>query len=242
MAEVAEPLAQVLVVEDDQSVREMLSAVLRREGYDVLGYADAESALEDDRRVTAAAAVLDVGLPGLDGIALCRRLRASGRVDPILMLTARHEVADRVEGLDAGADDYLVKPFALDELLARVRAMVRRAHQASGDAPRAMSDADLIIVADVELNVGTREVRRAGRSVDLTKIEFDLLSLLMCNSPLVLSREVIYERIWGYDQEHGSNTLEVFVSQLRRKLGGKAPSPGIIATVRGVGYAAREPE
>lgn len=222
----------VVVIEDDQSLREMLASILSSHGYDVTPFPDGESAIRDAGVVDAGLAVIDVGLPGMDGIDVCRRLRANGRTAPVMMLTARHEIHDRVLGLDAGADDYLVKPFALDELLARVRALMRR--QCSGrpgpETHRELGD----LIVDPE----TRCATRGGAALDLTRLEFDLLHLLVVRSPSVLTREAIHEAIWGYDQEHMSNSLEVFVSQLRRKTehGGR---PRLIHTVRGVGYTAR---
>ncbi|MEM9466616.1 MAG: response regulator transcription factor [Actinomycetota bacterium] len=223
----------VTIVEDDQSVREMLAAVLGHEGYHVTCHDTGGAALTDPATRTADVIVLDVGLPDTDGLAVCERLRADGHVGPILMLTARHAVGDRVAGLDSGADDYLVKPFALDELLARVRAMARRTALVTptGESPR-------LTLADLEVDLGTRTVTRAGVAIELTKYEFELLRLLVANAPMVLSRDVLYERVWGYDQENASNSLEVFVSQLRKKLeadGGER----LIHTVRGVGYTAR---
>jgi two-component system response regulator MprA len=224
----------VLVVEDDRSVRDMLSAVLGHEGHRVDAHDSAESALATIRTAPPDLVILDVGLPGMNGLRLCEQLRHGCYDGPVLMLTARHEVADRVKGLDAGADDYLVKPFALDELLARVRAMLRRTVRAGP------SDGPTIAVGDLVLDLDTRDVRRAGAPVDLTKIEFDLLELLVANSPAVLTRDVIHERIWGYDAAHMSNSLEVFISQLRKKTeaGG---GDRVICTVRSVGYAARVP-
>ena len=191
----------------------------------------AESALRRFDREPPDLSILDLGLPGLDGLELCERLRRHGYHGPILMLTARHEVTDRVRGLDAGADDYLVKPFALDELLARVRAMLRRRVR-SGVA------STNLLLGDVELDVDTREVRRGGDLLDLTKLEFDLLRVLMEASPIVMTRASLHEQVWGFEEDHMSNSLEVFVSQLRKKMeadGGQR----LIHTVRGVGYVAR---
>ena len=228
--------ATVVVVEDDQSVREMLAAVLRAEGYAVRAFEDAETAIVGDIEPTSVL-VLDVGLPRADGFELCGLLRARGHDGGILMLTARHEVADRVVGLDAGADDYLVKPFALDELLARVRALARRSSIARANPQMT----DHLQVGELTIDVPTRRVDVGGTAIELTKIEFDLLVLLVSNAPVVLDREVIHDRIWGYAEELASNTLEVFVSQLRRKLEANG-YPRILHTVRGVGYVAREPQ
>jgi len=221
----------VLVAEDDKALRESLVRVLRFEGYEVEAVGDGAKALEAvDVRVPDAV-VLDIMMPVVDGLAACRRLREHHRLLPILMLTARHEVADRVAGLDAGADDYLVKPFALDELLARLRALMRR----SG-----ANDDEVLRVGDLTLDVRRRLAFRGERSMVLTKTEFDLLELFMRNASLVLERDTIYDRIWGYDFETGSRSLDVYVGYLRRKTeeGGE---PRVIHTVRGIGYVLREP-
>ena len=222
---------KVLVVDDDRAVRDAIDRALRFEGYDVVAAADGQEALDSVAADTPEAIVLDVMMPGVDGLDVCRRLRATGDDTPVLMLTARHAVADRVAGLDAGADDYLVKPFALEELLARLRALLRRT-MPSGESTA-------MTVADLELDPATRRVRRNGSDIDLTKTEFDLLELLMRNAGLVLTRDVIYERIWGFDFGTSSNSLDVYIGYLRRKTeadGGKR----LIQTVRGVGYALRE--
>ena len=174
--------------------------------------------------------VLDVLMPNVDGLEVCRQLRRTGRRVPVLMLTARDEVADRVAGLDAGADDYVVKPFALEELLARVRALLRRA---------ADEAVDVLHFADLELDPATREVRRDGELIELTRTEFALLELFMLNPRQVLTRSIIFERVWGYDFGFGSNSLDVYIGYLRRKTeaGGK---PRLIHTIRGVGYALRD--
>lgn len=223
--------ATVVVVEDDRSVREMLAAVLSNVGYEVHTSPDAETVLARPLPSDRAIVVLDVGLPGIDGIDLCSHLRRRGHRGGVLMLTARHEVADRVAGLDAGADDYLVKPFALDELLARVRALARR--EASGQEPPGGTTFSL---GGITIDESTRSVFVDGAEVSFTRTEFDLLDLLLRNSPHVLDRSLIQDRIWGYPEELGSNTLEVFVSQVRRKLG---PHGRHVQTVRGVGYTAR---
>ncbi len=231
--------ASVVIVEDDRSVREMLAAVLGHEGYRVVAHEDGDGVAEDPAALQADVVVLDIGLPGIDGIEVCRQLRASGRGGSILMLTARGDVRERVRGLDAGADDYLPKPFALDELLARVRALVRRGGVPS-PTPQAVDESSNapLVLGDLEVDPGRRVVERAGRAITLTKLEFDLLELLVRNSPLVLDRATLHERVWGYDQDLGSNSLEVFVSQLRRKIEADGRSR-LIHTVRGVGYCAR---
>jgi two-component system response regulator MprA len=176
------------------------------------------------------AVVLDVLMPGTDGLEVCRRLRARGDATPVLMLTARHEVSDRVAGLDAGADDYLVKPFALDELLARLRALLRRTSVSGGG--------ELLRVGDLSLDPQRREAWRGDRELGLTKTEFDLLELLLYNAGIVLTREQIYERIWGFDFETSSKSLDVYISYLRRKTE-EDGEVRLIHTVRGVGYSAR---
>jgi two-component system response regulator MprA len=175
--------------------------------------------------------VLDVLMPGIDGLEVCRQLRRDGNHVPVLMLTARAEVENRVAGLDAGADDYLTKPFALEELLARLRALLRRVGQDGREVLR---------FADLELDPGTREVRRDGEQIELTRTEFSLLELFMLNPRQVLTRSIIFERVWGYDFGFASNSLDVYIGYLRRKteVGGR---PRLIQTVRGVGYALREP-
>jgi two-component system response regulator MprA len=220
---------RVLVVDDEPAVREALERALRLHGYQVTLAADGDEVLELAARTSPEAIVLDVLMPRLDGLAACRRLRAEGNRTPVLLLTARDAVADRVAGLDAGADDYLVKPFALEELLARVRALLRRA--GVGDGPLAF--------ADLHVDPGAREVRRAGRSIELTRTEFNLLELFVRNPRQVLPRSLIFERVWGYDFGPTSNALEVYVGYLRKKLeaGGE---PRLIQTVRGVGYQLRD--
>jgi two-component system response regulator MprA len=223
---------KILVVDDERAVRESLRRALELEGYEIELAADGQEALY--RLETAGqpdALVLDVLMPGVDGLEVCRRLRRSGNGLPVLMLTARAEVEKRVEGLDAGADDYVTKPFALEELLARLRALLRRTTTDSGEVLR---------FADVELDPGTREVRRGGDPIDLTRTEFALLELFLRNPRQVLTRSIIFERVWGYDFGYSSNSLDVYIGYLRRKTeaGGR---PRLIHTVRGVGYALREP-
>ncbi len=223
--------ARILIAEDDRSVRQSLQRALRYEGYEVSLAVDGAEALEAVKDDRPDALILDIMMPHVDGLAVCRRIRAKGDDLPILMLTAKHEVTDRVAGLDAGADDYLVKPFALEELLARLRALLRRT------APEDLSDT--LRFADLSLDPATREVDRGGRRIELTKTEFDLLELLMLNAGIVLTREVIYERIWGYDFGTSSNSLDVYIGYLRRKTEAEN-EPRLIHTVRGVGYALRE--
>ena len=223
--------AKVLIAEDDRSVRQSLQRALRYEGYDISLAVDGAEALESVKDDRPDVLILDIMMPHVDGLSVCRRIRAKGDDLPILMLTAKHEITDRVAGLDAGADDYLVKPFALEELLARLRALLRRTAPEEVGGPLAF--------ADLTLDPETRRVERNGRLVDLTKTEFDLLELLMLNAGIVLTREVIYERIWGYDFGTSSNSLDVYIGYLRRKTEAE-DEPRLIHTVRGVGYALRE--
>ena len=221
---------RVLVAEDDRSVRESLVLALELEGYEVEAVGDGEKALAAFAASEPDVVLLDVMMPFVDGLTVCRRLRARGTRVPILMLTARHEVADRVSGLDAGADDYVVKPFALDELTARLRALLRRTSVTGEETT--------IQVGDLELDPLGRTASRAGVALDLTKTEFDLLELLIVNAGVVLPRDVIYERIWGFDFETSSRSLDVYVGYLRTKTEVDG-APRMIHTVRGVGYVLR---
>jgi two-component system response regulator MprA len=227
----------ILVVDDERAVRESLRRALELEGYGVELAADGEEALRRlQLQPSPDAMILDVLMPSVDGLEVCRRLRRDGHQVPILMLTARAEIDSRVAGLDAGADDYLPKPFALAELLARLRALLRR----SGNGQPATDEApDLLRFADLELDPGTRDVRRGTDAIELTRTEFSLLELFLRNPRQVLTRTVIFERVWGYDFGPTSNSLDVYIGYLRRKTeaGGK---PRLIHTVRGVGYALRE--
>ena len=221
---------RILVVDDEPAVRSALERALRLAGYEVELAADGQEALDQLALAAPDAVVLDVLMPRLDGLEVCRRLRAVGDRTPVLVLTARDAVADRVEGLDAGADDYLVKPFALEELLARVRALLRR----SSDGERRV-----LRFSDLVLDPVAFEARRGERKLELTRTEFLLLELFLTNPRQVLTRSLIFERVWGYDFGPSSNSLEVYVGYLRRKTeaGGE---PRLIHTVRGVGYALRE--
>ena len=224
---------RVLVVDDERAVRESLRRALELEGYEVELAESGEDALERlNGAMPADAVILDVLMPGIDGLEVCRTLRAAGNAVPVLMLTARSEVDSRVAGLDAGADDYLPKPFALAELLARIRALLRRA--GSEDEP-----SHVLRFADLELDLGTREVRRGTRPIELTRTEFSLLELFLRNPRQVLTRSIIFERVWGYDFGPTSNSLDVYIGYLRRKTE-EAAAPRLIHTVRGVGYALRE--
>jgi len=220
---------QILVVEDDQGIADTLRRGLIFEGYRVDVVYDGKEALAAARDQPPDLVVLDWMLPGLDGLEVCKRLRAASDV-PILMLTAKDSIPDRVVGLDAGADDYLVKPFAFDELLARVRALLRRAGP---------PQAEVLHFADLEMDTGTRQARRGGKGIELTAKEYMLLELFMRNPRNVLTRDVIYDRVWGYDFGGESNIIEVYVRYLRRKLEADGLRR-LIHTVRGVGYVLRE--
>ena len=222
---------RVLVVDDEPPVRDALERALSLEGYEVDLAEDGGQALKKVAIEEPDVIVLDVLMPGVDGLETCRRLRAEGHGLPVLMLTARDAVSDRVDGLDAGADDYLVKPFALEELLARLRALMRRSSP---------EEADVLRFSDLVLDLGAYEARRGNRVIDLTRTEFLLLELFMRNPRQVLTRSIIFDRVWGYDFGPTSNSLEVYVGYLRRKTeaGGE---PRLIHTMRGVGYVLREP-
>ena len=227
-------VVRVLVVDDDVGVGSSVAAALRREGHDTDVVVDGEEALVRLGSGSYDSVVLDVLMPRIDGLEVCRRLRARGDLTPILILTARDLIADRVHGLEAGADDYLVKPFAVEELRARLRALVRRSSAAAGTGDGRLRFADL------ELDPATREVRRGERLIALTRTEFALLELFLSHPRQVLTRPIIFERVWGYDFGPTSNQLWVYVSYLRRKLEAGGESR-LIHTERGVGYALREP-
>jgi two-component system, OmpR family, response regulator MprA len=224
---------KILVVDDERAVRESLRRALELEGYEIELAGDGGEALSTLGRDEPQpdAVILDVLMPGVDGLEVCRRLRAAGNHVPVLMLTARDEVENRVAGLDAGADDYVTKPFALEELLARVRALLRRAADVDGG--------EALSFGDLTLDLGTREVRRGGRLIELTRTEFALLELFLRNPRQVLTRSIIFERVWGYDFGFASNSLDVYIGYLRRKTEAGGESR-LIHTVRGVGYALRE--
>jgi len=221
---------RILVVDDEPNVRDSLQIALGVAGFDVKTASQGAEALEAAARDQPDLIVLDVLMPGIDGLEVCRKLRADGNDVPVLMLTARDEVPDRVAGLEAGADDYLVKPFALEELLARIRALLRRAKPEAGSS---------LSFADVTLDYGTYEVVRGERRLDLTRTEFLLLELFMRNPRRVLPKRSIFESVWGYDFGLASNSLEVYVGYLRKKLE-QDGEPRLIHTVRGVGYVLRE--
>ena len=225
---------RVLVVDDDRAIRESLARALELEGYAVEVVVDGVEALARTRQEGFDALVVDVMMPGVDGLGVCRVLRTAGDRTPILMLTARVETPDRVAGLDAGADDYLPKPFELDELLARLRALLRRAAPAPGGGEPALR------IAGLRVDPAGRRVWWADAEVALSKTEFDLLELLVRNAGIVLDHSTVYERIWGYDFGPDSKNLPVYVGYLRRKLAA-AGAPPLIHTVRGVGYTVRRP-
>ncbi|MGE3288349.1 MAG: response regulator transcription factor [Pseudonocardia sp.] len=225
---------RILVVDDDRAVRESLRRSLAFNGYDVMLAHDGQQALDAVAADRPDAMVLDVMMPRVDGLEVCRRLRGSGDPLPILVLTARDAVSERVAGLDAGADDYLPKPFALEELLARLRALLRRRGPAEQGTP-----SQALTFADLTLDPDTREVRRGERPISLTRTEFALLELLMQYPRRVLTRAQILEQVWGYDFPTSGNALEVYVGYLRRKTEADG-EPRLIHTVRGVGYALRE--
>jgi two-component system response regulator MprA len=223
---------RILVVDDDRAVREALRRTLTLGGYELQLAEDGEQALEQVVQAIPDAVVLDVGLPGIDGLEVCRRVRLLGNRVPILILTARDAVADRIDGLDAGADDYMIKPFDVGELQARLRALLRRANPEG--------DGDALSFAEVRLDPMRHGADVGERFVELTRTEYQLLELLMLNPKRVLSHSLIYDRVWGYDFGPTSNALRVYIGYLRRKLE-DAGARELIHTVRGVGYALREP-
>jgi len=224
---------RILVVEDDVAVRDSLARTLRFEGHQVDTAVDGVAALDAVRAGEPDAMILDVMMPRLDGLQTCRRLRAEGVTLPVLMLTARDSVGDRVAGLDAGADDYLVKPFALQELLARLRALLRRSARTTVPA------GDWLTFADVRLNPTTREVWRGDRPLRLTRTEFAILEAFLRHPRQVLSRAALFEQVWGYDFGEASNSIHVYLGYLRRKLEAEG-EPRLLHTVRGVGFVLRE--
>jgi len=222
--------AHILIVDDDPRITDLLRRVLAYEGYSVASAASGSEALNRSLERPPDLVVLDIMLPGLDGLEVAQRLRAAGDNVPILMLTARDTVADRVKGLEMGADDYLVKPFAPEELVARVKALLRRSQEERHEVLR---------YADVELDTGTRMAHRGAREIDLSPTEYELLALFLRRPRQVLTREIILDRVWGMDFEGSSNVMEVYIGYLRTKLEAEGESR-LIHTVRGVGYVFKE--
>ncbi|MFJ7076312.1 response regulator transcription factor [Streptomyces sp. NPDC098781] len=234
----------VLLAEDDRAIRNALERALTLEGYQVTAVADGVEALAQAHRTPPDVLVLDVMMPGIDGLQVCRVLRAEGDRTPILMLTALVETQDRIAGLDAGADDYVVKPFDVEEVFARLRALLRRTSETNGapvDVPRQAPEPSgrLIEAAGLRMDPQARRAWRGARELELTRTEFELLELLARNAGIVLDHATIYDRIWGYDFGPGSKNLAVYVGYLRRKLD-EPGAPQLIHTVRGVGYVLRE--
>ncbi|MFE9027683.1 response regulator transcription factor [Streptomyces iakyrus] len=234
----------VLLAEDDRAIRNALERALTLEGYQVMAVADGVEALAQAHRNRPDVLVLDVMMPGIDGLQVCRVLRAEGDRTPVLMLTALVETADRIAGLDAGADDYVVKPFDVEEVFARLRALLRRTSPVgagsapAAEAPRPLPER-LIDAAGIRMDPQARRAWRGARELELTRTEFELLELLVRNAGIVLDHSTIYDRIWGYDFGPGSKNLAVYVGYLRRKLD-EPDAPQLIHTVRGVGYVLRE--
>ncbi len=233
-----EPSSRILVVDDEPAVREALRAGLEFEGYEVTVAADGLGALEAVAKQVPDAIVLDVMMPRMDGLTVLRRLRSFNTALPVLLLTARDTVGDRVTGLDVGADDYLAKPFDLDELYARLRALLRRGALLAEASQPAVSDIDVLTYADLRMDVLTREVTRGERGIELTRTEFNLLEMFLRHPRQVLARDQLLSSIWGFDFGPTSNSLDVYVMYLRRKTesGGE---PRLLHTVRGVGYVLR---
>ena len=224
-------VSRILVVDDDPAVRDAVARAMRYAGHDVSVAGDGQEGLDVLATAPVDLVILDVAMPRLDGLETARRLRSAGDRTPVLMLTARDSVGERVDGLDAGADDYLVKPFALEELRARVRALLRRIDPTADD---------VLQFGDLAMDLATREVRRGERLLEpLTRTEFSLLELFLRNPRIVLERDVIFDRVWGYAIDTNSNSLEVYVGYLRRKTEGEG-EPRLLHTVRGVGYVLRE--
>ncbi|MFD8224704.1 response regulator transcription factor [Streptomyces massasporeus] len=230
---------RILIVDDEPAVREALQRSLAFEGYGTEVAVDGADALDKAAAYRPDLVVLDIQMPRMDGLTAARRIRATGDTTPILMLTARDTVGDRVTGLDAGADDYLVKPFELDELFARIRALLRRSSYAAAVGAAGPADEDALTFADLRMDLATREVTRGGRQVELTRTEFTLLEMFLAHPRQVLTREQILKAVWGFDFEPSSNSLDVYVMYLRRKTeaGGE---PRLVHTVRGVGYVLRQ--
>ncbi|MFE1950701.1 response regulator transcription factor [Streptomyces sp. NPDC059524] len=239
MSDSAAPAPTVLLAEDDRAIRNALERALTLEGYAVTAVADGVQALAAAHRARPDILVLDVMMPGIDGLQVCRVLRAEGDRTPILMLTALVETPDRIAGLDAGADDYVVKPFDVEEVFARLRALLRRTAPEPEPQPQEPGVDGQVIAADLRIDPQARRAWRGSRELELTRTEFDLLELLARNHGIVLDHATIYDRIWGYDFGPGSKNLAVYVGYLRRKVD-DPDGPPLLHTVRGVGYVLRE--
>lgn len=232
------PSMQVLVVDDEENIQELIRLGLRYEGFQVESASNGPDAISAAQRLNPDLIILDLMLPGMDGLEVCRRLRANPTTQdiPILMLTAKDEVHDRVTGLDTGADDYLTKPFDFEELVARVKAILRRQQRAQRAEQGSASPNQILQFADLQLNMATREVTRGGRLIELTATEYNLLHLFMSHPRQVLDRQTILNRVWGYDFLGETNIIEVYVRYLREKIEDSPSTPRLIQTVRGVGY------
>src|SRR5579884_3127667 len=232
------PSLQVLVVDDEENIQELIRLGLRYEGFQVESASNGPDAISAAQRLSPDLIILDLMLPGMDGLEVCRRLRANPTTQdvPILMLTAKDEVHDRVTGLDTGADDYLTKPFDFEELVARVKAILRRQQRVQRAEQGGESPGQILQFADLQLNMATREVTRGGRLIELTATEYNLLHLFMSHPRQVLDRQTILKRVWGYDFLGETNIIEVYVRYLREKIEDSPSTPRLIQTVRGVGY------
>ena len=233
-----QPESTVLVIDDDENIIELIKLGLKYEGFQVEAAADGPEGLAAAQRISPDLIILDLMLPSMDGLEVCRRLRSNPttRDVPILMLTAKDDVRDRITGLDTGADDYLTKPFSFEELVARIRAVLRRQNRGAGEQGGDVRQLQVLQFGDLQLNVGTHEVTRAGRPIDLTATEYNLLHLFMSHPRQVLDRQTILNRVWGYDFLGETNIIEVYVRYLREKIEDSPSTPRLIQTIRGVGY------
>ena len=233
-----QPESTVLVIDDDENIIELIKLGLKYEGFQVEAAADGPEGLAAAQRIIPDLIILDLMLPSMDGLEVCRRLRSNPttRDVPILMLTAKDDVRDRITGLDTGADDYLTKPFSFEELVARIRAVLRRQNRGAGEQGGDVRQLQVLQFGDLQLNVGTHEVTRAGRPIDLTATEYNLLHLFMSHPRQVLDRQTILNRVWGYDFLGETNIIEVYVRYLREKIEDSPSTPRLIQTIRGVGY------
>ncbi len=229
---------KVLVIDDAENIVEFVKLGLKYEGFQVEGASNGPEGLAAAQRLDPALVILDLMLPGMDGLEVCRRLRSNPTTQdvPILMLTAKDEIRDRITGLDTGADDYLTKPFSFDELMARIRAVLRRQRRSAGEQGGEGANNQILQFGDLQLDTGTHEVTRAGRPIELTATEYNLLHLFMSHPRQVLDRQTILNRVWGYDFLGETNIIEVYVRYLREKIEDSPSTPRLIQTVRGVGY------